>query len=85
MTKTNKDFLNLLEKTKNNCLKGLRTLGLKANKIQFSEMEELVLSSMRKAAIGTTFDGKITRGSLHAFPDITVNNIFGVEVKMTIG
>jgi len=85
MTKTRKDFLPLLEKAKENCLKGLKTLGLKANKIQSTEMEELVLASMKKAAIGTAFDGKITRGSLHAFPDITVNNTFGVEVKMTIG
>lgn len=85
MTKSNKDFLNLLEKTKDNCLKGLHSLGLKANKIQSSEMEELVLSSMIKAAIGTTFNGKIARGTLHAFPDIIINEKFGVEVKMTIG
>lgn len=78
-------FINLLEKAKNNALKEINSLGLKANKIESSAMEELVLSAMKKAAIGTEYENKIVRGSLHAFPDITINNKFGVEVKMTIG
>ena len=85
MTKISGDFLNLLKKTRENCLKGLRALGSKATKIQSSEMEELVFSSMKDAAKGTAFEGKISRGSLHAFPDITISDSFGVEVKMTIG
>jgi hypothetical protein len=85
MTNTRKEFLALLEKTKEYSLKELKSLGLQANKIQSSDMEELVLSSLKKAAIGTNFDGKITRGTLHAFPDMSVGNKFGVEVKMTIG
>lgn len=85
MAKTNVEFIRLLEATKDICLKELSARGLNAAKITSSEMEAIVYSSLVKAATGTNFDGKINRGTLHAFPDITVDNTFGVEVKMTVG
>lgn len=45
------------------------------------EIEESVFKHLCDAARGTSFDGKILWLSGHAFPDITANQIYGVEVK----
>ncbi|MFH1386274.1 MAG: hypothetical protein ABIH50_01240 [bacterium] len=82
---TNKEFVNLLENAKTVALAKLHALGSNVNKLDSSTMEGLVLSSIMEASAGTKFADKIVRGSLHAFPDIIIDNKYGVEVKMTIG
>ena len=44
-------------------------------------LEEDVFETVRKAAVGTIFENKITLVSKTAFPDILVGDCFGIEVK----
>jgi len=76
-----KDFVALLEATKQSLLKDLRK---DKKSISFSSFETLVYEHMVKKAAGTGFDGTVEQTSTYAFPDIVANKFFGVEVKHTI-
>ena len=46
-----------------------------------AEFEKDVHAAMCKAAVGTSFENTLELVSGHRFPDIIVNNFYGVEVK----
>ncbi|PIQ91495.1 MAG: hypothetical protein COV70_03425 [Parcubacteria group bacterium CG11_big_fil_rev_8_21_14_0_20_39_22] len=74
-----KDFINLLEKSRELLLKFLR----KKKDISPTHFETTVFEHTREAAKGTSFEGKVQQTGAHDFPDIIANKYFGVEVKMT--
>jgi len=76
-----KNFVSLLEATKQSLLDSLRK---NKESISFSSFEKLVFDHMKKKAIGTGFEGTVEQTSTYAFPDIVANKFFGVEVKHTI-
>lgn len=76
-----KDFVALLEATKQSLLNSLRK---KKKGISFSSFETLVFEHMVQQAAGTGFEGTVEQTSTYAFPDIVANKFFGVEVKHTI-
>ncbi len=76
-----KDFVALLEATKQSLLDSLRK---DKKEISFSSFETLVFEHMVKKATGTGFEGTVAQTSTYAFPDIVANKFFGVEVKHTI-
>ncbi len=76
---TEKDFLSLLEESKNLLLKNIAT-----NKnYQPLDFETFVYETMRNVAKETVFEGTIERTGKFGFPDVLANRYFGVEVKMT--
>lgn len=74
--------MNLLEKTK---LRLLEKFAVEIKKPSSNDFEFLVFEEMCEAAIYTPFEGTIRKATPHEFPDILVNDFFGVEVKMTTG
>ena len=76
-----KDFIGLLEKTKETIL-GPRLPQLKG--IGPDKFEDLVFEAMKDSAIGTTFEGLLIHTNLYDFPDIIAKKYFGAEVKVTV-
>lgn len=72
----------LLEKTQNLVLSRLKAQA-NLSKIDGSAFESLVCETMKEAAIGTIFEGKLVQTPDREFPDIVDNEYFGVEVKVT--
>lgn len=80
-----KSFLDLLAKTRNNSLMELQKQGQKAKQIGPVPFENFVFDRMVFSSKGTDFDGHVIQTGPHAFPDIIARKFFGVEVKMTTG
>jgi len=75
-----KEFVDLLEATKENLLNSLKK---NKKEISFTSFETLVYDHMVKQANGTHFEGAVEQTGTYAFPDIIANKFFGVEVKHT--
>lgn len=75
-----KDFIKLLEKSKNLLLK----YQISKNKISPNYFETIVFKRTSEAAKGTIFEGKVKQTGTHDFPDIIASKYFGIEVKMTL-
>lgn len=75
-----KDFVDLLEKSKNLTLDFLKT---KTN-ISSGYFETIVFKQTCRAAKNTPFENSVRQTGAFAFPDIIANEYFGIEVKMTI-
>ena len=73
------EFVSLLEKSRRLML---HNLSGKKN-VSPIGFEEAVLEQMSEAAKGTDFEGRVQQTGVHAFPDIVMNEYFGVEAKMT--
>lgn len=77
------EFESVLEKSKNSLFdEALKNPQNFSNQTS-DDVENIVYEHMTDAARKTQFDGKIYLFSGHSFPDIVVNEIFGVEVKST--
>lgn len=74
-----KDFLALLEKSRELILKFLS----KQKNISPLYFETVVFEQTKEASKGTLFEGTVRQTGSHNFPDITANDFFGIEVKMT--
>ena len=72
-------FVSLLEKSKILLIAKLKI----RNDVSSFEFEKLVYEEMCRASIGTEFEDTIKLVGKRAFPDITANRYFGVEVKCT--
>ncbi len=71
-------FEELLDKTRDLVLKNLDSSINSGNKF-----ESLVFNCMQVCADGTLFKGNLYRTADRDFPDIVINNYWGVEVKFT--
>ena len=80
-----KSFVDLLAKTKENTLLEFAKQGAKAKQIGPVPFEDFVYDRMVFSSKNTDFDGHVIQTGPHAFPDIIAKKFFGVEVKMTTG
>ena len=78
-------FVDLLKKTKNNCLNLFSKSNFNRSKISSVAFEDIVEEQANVSAKGTLFDGNIERTGSGDFPDIVAKKYFGIEVKMTSG
>src|SRR3989344_136159 len=75
-----KEFLDLLEKSRLLLLASLKTLSEKVTPASF---ENLVFEKMVESSKGTRFEGLVDHTKDRVFPDILAGRYFGAEVKMT--
>lgn len=80
---TEDHFVSLLEQTKNGIIATFKDKDPKG--INGTSFEDSVYKQMLLSAKGSSFNGHIIKTGAHAFPDIVARDVFGVEVKMTIG
>lgn len=73
------EFENLLKATVKNLLGNIQVGATLTN----TTFEDSVVKEMCLSAKGTSFEGKIEQSSQFAFPDIIIDNFYGLEVKQT--
>lgn len=77
---SDEEFIALLGKTKKYLL---LKYSKKKPELTSQEFEKDVHEAMLEVSRGTPFEGKISYHGAHAFPDISVGDYYGVEVKLT--
>lgn len=75
-------FERLLQRTKDAVLVQLTTIK-QPSSLSGDAFEKIVFDQAERAAIGTEFEGTLEHTANKDFPDILVDEVFGIEVKAT--